>query len=297
MQKVAALVVTYNRLDLLKESLNAVLNQTRKPDAVYVVDNASTDGTYEYLKGIEGLKVIRMDENVGGAGGFKAGMKRIICDGGFDWIWLMDDDAVPFRNALQTLIEFYESLPEKERRRIGVLQNKRVQDREWFLKNDGKRFPLRAKPRHFGTFVGYFVKTKVVERVGFPREEFFIYADDVEYTFRIKKMGFKVLTVDGSYIYHPAWATPLDYVFRKRVMIKRGIIRISPWRNYYVFRNPFLMFDNNPLMKWLILPYYLLDALDWRTIDRASYEFAIKGIKDGLARVGGRVVEPGQKKP
>jgi len=296
--KVAALVVTYNRKELLKETVEAILNQSYPVERLFIVNNASTDGTEEYLKRLEStdkkVKVISLEENIGGSGGFYVGMKEIICEGGYDWIWMMDDDAIPFNDALETLLKYYDSLDERKRAKIGVLQNKRIIDKEWYRENNGKSFPLKAKLRVFGTFVGFLVKTSVVERVGFPRKEFFIYSDDIEYGFRIRKHGYKVLTILGSYIYHPAWVTVFDYIFKKRSLIKKGIIRVSPWRMYYAARNAMLLF-RNPIIKYALFIYYLLDALDWYSIDKATAKFEFKGLMDGLKGIGGKTVKPGQK--
>ena len=299
MERVAGLIVTYNRKDLLIKTIESLISQTYPLERLYIVNNGSTDGTYEVLAKYsnEKIKVLNLNENRGGAGGFKAGMKWIICEGKYDWIWMMDDDAIPMKNALENLMSYYESLSEQARKKIGVLENQRVWDKEWFEGVKNKRVSLSAKRDLVGRFVGYLVKTSVVERVGFPREDFFIYVDDVEYTFRIRKAGFKVLIIDGSYIYHPTWETGIwRYIFNKRKLIKRGIIRISPWRMYYMFRNPLLMFENRPIIKILIFLAYYLDALSWRTIDNLSYQFALKGLKDGIKGISGKRVNPGQQK-
>ncbi len=162
--KITAIVVTYNRKLLLGECLNSLLNQTYPLDAIYIIDNASTDGTLEYLvvKGfidkplfpdkepLEVLKQIpllpfpdktveihyvRMHENTGSAGGFHEGIKRGYKND-FDWLWLMDDDGEPNNNALQKLIEGYKTMPN------GKVFNSLVVD-----KNDPDKIPFGY---HFG---------------------------------------------------------------------------------------------------------------------------------------------------
>ncbi|OQY10720.1 MAG: hypothetical protein B6I29_00735 [Marinitoga sp. 4572_148] len=213
MHNIAALIVTYNRKDLLKETIEAILNQTLKPNRLFVVNNASTDGTDDVLnkykeKYGDDIEIINLKENLGGAGGFNYGIHYIYDTFEYDWIWLMDDDAVPAKNALETLFTYYDTLPKKKQNKIGVLQNKRVLDREWFDKNNGNYFP-----------------------------------------------------VFGSYIYHPTWTTQLDYIFKKKE------IKIPGWKIYYVFRNPFLMYRNNEVIKFFLKLYFKLDALMWKRID------------------------------
>jgi len=107
-ETVAAVVVTYNRKHLLKECLDALLAQTRPIDAIIVMDNASTDGTPEFLEA-QGyltnpiIDYVRLSENTGGAGGFHYGVKRGY-EQGFDWLWLMDDDVKPVNSTLAELV-------------------------------------------------------------------------------------------------------------------------------------------------------------------------------------------------
>lgn len=138
-ETIAAIVVTFNRKELLDECLNAILGQTRPVDAIYIIDNASIDGTPEYLleKGfidkplypdkapLEKVKTIliptrvagqalpdttieihyvRMHENTGGAGAFHEGVKRSY-EAGFDRYWLMDDDGTPSEDQLSELLD------------------------------------------------------------------------------------------------------------------------------------------------------------------------------------------------
>jgi len=102
--KVAAVVVTYNRKDLLIQCIEALLNQTRPPDEIIVVDNSSTDGTYQIIPHrFPHVTYVRLPENIGGSGGFHEGMK-LAHEKGYDCIWVMDDDATPEVNALKYLI-------------------------------------------------------------------------------------------------------------------------------------------------------------------------------------------------
>ena len=105
---VSAVIVTYNRKVLLERCLSAVLGQTRAPDRVIVVDNASTDGTEAHLRNLGLLDIhtvvyVRLTENTGGAGGFFEGTKRAYEDG-CSHCWLMDDDGVPDEDCLERLL-------------------------------------------------------------------------------------------------------------------------------------------------------------------------------------------------
>lgn len=135
-ETVCAVVVTYNRKKLLLKCLESLLRQTYQLDAIYIIDNASADGTPQVLKEKKYIKnflmpareplesenmvntltgdgnknhikvhYVRMNQNTGGAGGFNEGMKRAYGKG-YDWMWLMDDDSEPKEDALEKLTMF-----------------------------------------------------------------------------------------------------------------------------------------------------------------------------------------------
>ncbi len=96
--RIVAVVVTFNRLSLL-QGLLARLRRTPELAEIVVVDNASTDGTGEWLAGQEGVHSVTLSENRGGAGGFHEGM-RVGLESGADLLWLMDDDGMPDDDCL-----------------------------------------------------------------------------------------------------------------------------------------------------------------------------------------------------
>ena len=103
---VVAVVVTYNRLNLLQRVVGALKGQSKRLDKIYIINNGSTDGTKEWLDVQTGLNVIHQ-ENVGGSGGFYRGIhdaSKEECD----WIWCMDDDVFPRENCLDTLLNVAE---------------------------------------------------------------------------------------------------------------------------------------------------------------------------------------------
>ena len=103
-KSVAAVVVTYNRIEMLKQCIDHLKRQSYKLQRIYVIDNASTDGTYEEFCKKEDIAYYRLAENEGGSGGFYCGIKKAYEDG-YDYIWGMDDDAFPSYDALCKIME------------------------------------------------------------------------------------------------------------------------------------------------------------------------------------------------
>lgn len=198
---IVAAIVTYNRKKLLKECLEALLKQTQTGFQIIVIDNASTDGTAEFLESyIEAGKIIYQNtgENLGGAGGFNRAI-RVALNYKADYIWLMDDDTIPAVDALEKLLEAAKALNYK----FGFLSSKAVwkdgqlcrMNEQKFFRNPeimiGSERLLRCRQ---ATFVSFFVKTSIVKKLGLPISEFFIWGDDVEYSRRIsaKMMSYYV---------------------------------------------------------------------------------------------------------
>ncbi len=110
---IAAVVVTYNRKNLLEKCIFAILNQTTPPEKIFIIDNASTDGTQSLIKEIfhehtQKINYIQLAENLGGAGGFSKGIELAMNENS-DWAWIMDDDALPENNALEELTKIVDS--------------------------------------------------------------------------------------------------------------------------------------------------------------------------------------------
>ena len=194
MKKVVAVVVTYNRKELLKECIDALLNQEYSQCKILIVDNASTDGTVEYIKEyIEKNKIIYTNtgSNLGGAGGFNYGMKEAY-KMGCDFVWLMDDDCIVHKDTLSKLIEADEKLSGN----YGFLSSKVLwKDGSICKMNMSKKtfatwqkdFQTTMQPIAMASFVSLFIKVGIVKEMGLPIKDFFIWTDDWEYTRRISR--------------------------------------------------------------------------------------------------------------
>ncbi len=208
MKKVVAVVVTYNRKELLKECIDALLKQEYSNFKILVVDNASTDGTEEYIKEyIEENKIIYINTgaNLGGAGGFNYGMKEAYKIG-CDFVWIMDDDCIVHKDTLSKLIEADENLNGN----YGFLSSKALWKDGDICKMNIPKVNLIKKVQKWNipmqkiimaTFVSFFVKSEVVEELGLPISDFFIWADDLEYSRRISKK-YKCYLISDSVVTH-----------------------------------------------------------------------------------------------
>ncbi len=205
--KIAAVVVTYNRLKLLKQCIDSLRTQTRKLDEIIVVNNLSNDGTLEWLKEQTDLTVITQ-ENSGSAGGQFTGIKTAY-EKGYDWIWCLDTDVILEKNSLQNLIDSdcfnrtdtgflsstiyftdgklaYPNIPE-------LNGSYNLADMVAF----GNPAPILS-----ASFGSLLINRKIIKQVGYPCKDFFIWGDDAEFTLRIIKNGFKGYMVTKSNALH-----------------------------------------------------------------------------------------------
>lgn len=237
------MVVTYNRLALLRESIEALRSQTYQLHKILVVNNGSSDGTESYLKSQDDLIVLNQ-MNLGCSGGQAAGILEAMKHSP-DWLWLMDDDAIPEINALQVLME---SSRVKERdvgalvcsiwgvagdqstecaiRCSNLFRGSRLKESD-FLESEVQvwAYPL----------LGILVRSEAVSKVGGVDPRFFIYSDDLDFTLRISD-AYKIFVITDSRIVHKCQAVNF-----KKITFGSFAVHVYPisghWKEYYTWRN------------------------------------------------------------
>ncbi|TWP23744.1 glycosyltransferase [Apibacter muscae] len=216
MIKVITVVVTYNRLELLKKCIKNLKDQTYKTD-ILIINNGSTDLTNSWLSELDGVSVINQS-NEGGAGGYYRGIKETF-NSNYDWIWLMDDDAFPEKNCLSTLIKYNQQadviaplviegnkINNLHRGRINLDKinfpffHKPIENSE-ILSNENNIIPI-----DFTSFIGMLIRKDIINKIGFPNKDYFMFNDDVEYSLRIKQHQLKIILVKNACIYHKKYS-------------------------------------------------------------------------------------------
>ena len=238
MDKHAIVIVTFNRLALLQGCLEAVWNQTHPYDLVVIVDNASTDGTKEYLQQFcdrSGTLIRREKKNRGGAGGFEAGLRAAYAAGA-DWFTLIDDDAFLRPDFLKEICraigeygqeyDCFSGVPLTEGIRIG--HRRRVSGH--LIKREVPVPETEYEKPFFlcdiASFCGMVVSKRAVSRIGFPEGRYFLWYDDTEYSLRISKES-PIMNWNKAVIDHRAPMESGSYV--------------AGWKEYYGIRNRICM--------------------------------------------------------
>jgi rhamnopyranosyl-N-acetylglucosaminyl-diphospho-decaprenol beta-1,3/1,4-galactofuranosyltransferase len=319
---IAAVVVTYNRKNLLGECLDSLLRQTHPLDGICIVDNHSTDGTYEALLDRElvplvthfddgpsevvrsvplpdlpgrcvQVRYIRMPENTGGAGGFHEGMKRAIA-AGFDWLWLMDDDLRTAPEALAVLVQRKEVLAA-------------AQDRPFILNSlvlsqsgtdgDELAFPLQELSPHGYPKIGIYHWRLSAAR-GQVRDGLYRWICPFNGTF-VPARAIREIGLPNKEFY--IWGDERDWLWRAvkkfdvYTVIDSTVFHPSrradtfSWQQYYFIRNMFIVnrHFNFPTLRNLRL--ILLSLARGLCHGRWGLMLVCRAIRDGLAgRLGRR---------
>jgi rhamnopyranosyl-N-acetylglucosaminyl-diphospho-decaprenol beta-1,3/1,4-galactofuranosyltransferase len=266
----AVVVVTFNRKQLLMECLESLRNQTQKPDSIYIIDNASTDGTSElllnagYISAVppesiteniiaksvivshSGEKIeivyVRKKCNDGGSGGFHEGMK-LAYESGNEWIWVMDDDVKAVPDALEILSNW--------KQKSLVIQPSRIYENktemiwagsftpETGLEYHSQNFNKRLKNMGYvyvniACFEGMFIHRTVIEKAGLPDKRFFFCGDDTMYGFKVSQVADIILIKDILLIREIFKAKKDDNI------LSVPINMTGPMTSYYLIRNEYL---------------------------------------------------------
>lgn len=304
--KICTVVVTYNRYKLLTECMDALLNQSVKTD-ILIVDNFSTDGTEEKIKEENyllnsNLIYKKLDSNRGGAGGFYFGVKYAL-EKKYDYVWLMDDDAEPELDAIEKLIPYLEKsstysayapatyIGTKEDNELSLFGHRGLFDYEnplpSFQKPLDKNFQNEITTEiEMASFVGIFIPISSVEKIGLPREDFFIHHDDTEYSLRLMRIG-KILMVNNSIIYHKEQRQDEKYK-SKFLWLKKNRIRFEKlWLKYYGLRNSIYIARKYSTNRWVnikVISLYLTLVKDIILYDDNKLlrlKFASNSVWDG----------------
>ncbi len=195
MNRIIAIVVTYNRANLLLECIKALKQSETKTD-ILIVDNASTDNTQELVKPFiddSNAFYVNTGKNLGGAGGFNFGLK-VAYEKEYDYFWLMDDDTIVSPNTLTQIMHTRDIVGEN----FGFISSLALWTDDSVCKmnhhyiankwNESKKFLISGILEiEIATFVSFFTRREVVKLVGFPIKDYFIWGDDTEYSLRISK--------------------------------------------------------------------------------------------------------------
>lgn len=271
-----AIVVTYKRPQMLATTLARVAQQSLPAERVLVVDNDADDEIRQIVDGC-GLAVadyLATRSNLGPGGGFALGLEYAEAGGGADWYWLLDDDSPPSPESLEAALAVATTVTAP----VGAVALRGGHIVRGRIRHDLK---LGASDSivsaDFVLVDGSLVAGAAVRAAGYPRSDFFIMMEDLEFSIRLREIGFALLVrpTDGSENFY------------------RG--SGSPWRGYYQARNHLRLAIERRSAAWIwgwcvrelgILLVHLRHRR-WGAIG-----YRVRGAIDGVRSRMGRRVEP-----
>lgn len=280
-EKGVAIVVTYNRKEKLSKCIDCLLDQTVALDRIFVVNNASTDGTEELLENVcrrtDKIVFHTLEENTGGSGGFYHGIKWAY-DEGANWIWGMDDDAFPNNDALEKIL-----IEREQETSLSAY---------WSNPNKDIFFDSNKKKVHEWMFVGFFLPRDIINDVGFPRNDFFIYYDDIEYADRIINHGYNIYKVRDSIIDHQDDVSILKVWKIGSMSINVRMLPKQNWKVYYLARNDLLRFQKGDKRRFNVYKRNFRRVIKTFIYNPTQIWVLLKGIWHGIIGKSGKVMIP-----
>ena len=289
--KIAAVVVTYNRLTILKQCIDSLRNQTIKLDEIIVINNSSTDETLSWLNEQDDLTIITQ-ENLGSSGGQFSGIKRAL-EENYEWIWCLEDEIAAEKNCLEELINLINSNDSKVSAVSAIRKNrdesinigevykfdpKGIKHSKRYLKI-GADLYHEDKPIEIysATFEGLLVNSKVVSKSGLPNKHMFLWFDDVEFCSRLNR-------------FYPMYLFPKAIVYKnsdKLLSTSNEKFKSNFLKELYGIRNLTYIEINRTLegfieilCKYLSIKFYYLKILKFYIGNlKISYESGINPVQ------------------
>ncbi|MFQ5952676.1 MAG: glycosyltransferase [Candidatus Omnitrophota bacterium] len=270
MKKVAGVVVTYNRPDLLKKCLESVLAQSLSPDRIIIIDNSPKDDTREMVEKYFPSVVYRhFPDNIGSEGGYYEGIK-LACEDN-DYVWLLDDDCISEREALAELVKWAEEL--KKEHKVGAVRSARPWDK-------GEGLSILEIEDLFA-WRGTMILSETVKGTGLPEKDLFLYGGDIEYGLRMGDAGYHM------YLVYPSKISSMGYSekLKKDFGMVRAESYAQPFRIYYSYRNELWIYAKyKRTVKLLKLLLHGAKNFCFHIFSRRKKEAIaiLDGIKDGF---------------
>ncbi len=302
--RVCAVIITFNRREVLRQCLASLRAQTRPVDQILVINNASSDGTHEMLDADPDLVALHLGENGGPSRGFYEGFNWVR-DHGFDFAWAVDDEGWAEPDCLQSLLEpahpnaVVVPMKQDSQNRVYGIHIWKGRDLDIALEMQGQDEAQQQVIRRddlIFDITSTLLGRGVLEKIGPYKRNFFIWFDDFEYALRAKEHPeIEVLAVPRVLFHHDWGINTRQVHFLGRTSLRSDQ---PAWKLYYGARNPFytLIRRGHPqeialfllVQTRLLLMDIVFEADRWLRV-----RLRLKGFADGFAGRLGKRVLPG----
>ena len=255
--KTAIVILNWNKRDYLMQLIESLHSLTYENYDVIVVDNASTDSSVKLLsENYPEITIIQNAKNLGGTGGFNTGIRYVIQNNSYKYVWLLDNDALVEKNTLLELVKVME-----KDNKIGIAGSMIVDsdDRNLivelggFFRWDTIGVTPHCRNRRIGTdletteveyvaICSALVRIDAIKQIGLMDERFFVFWDDMDWGLSFKKHRFKIVAVPASVVYHPAFTEKergevTDFYYGHRNALLVYTKHTGFWKRLFIFWN------------------------------------------------------------
>lgn len=276
---VTAILVTYNRSDVVSKAIDCVQKQKYAVTNIVIVDNASTDNTLQVLSERRNsdsrITILSRRDNGGYAAGLDAGMRWALSSTNTEYFWMMDDDSFLEPETLELLLD---TMDDDTFDMLGLTG---------FVMKLGSKKAVEmdesVQPADYILIDSALVTREVVRQVGFPNPDFFMMCEDYEYCLRIRKAGYAIGVVRN------------DHVDRQHLGSQR-FSKDTLWRGYYHARNHMLILRD--YFSWALMLHYFIVQMKYlsgavQAPDRwMRIKLRLTGIYHGILSIKGKTLDP-----
>ncbi len=276
----AIILVTFNRKIQLVEVINRIQQQTRIPSWLIIVDNHSEDGTDEYLDHLTlsfPLKVLRSTTNIGHGAGLAMGMEFVLTLSEIKYVLLLEDDSLAKPELAETMLMHINNSDYSIIGIRGVTMGIGTRKRPELSYSEIVNVD-------FVLLDGIIIKTDLLRMVGLPKRDFFMMCDDLEFSKRIRKCGYKIgcIKVDLHEILHLGGGEKFS--------------KSNLWRGYYQARNNVHIlkeyFSLTELFNFVLLEFKRLFACIFATDRFYRIYLRLVGVFHGIIGRKGKTLDP-----
>ncbi|CAG9000098.1 MAG: hypothetical protein CENE_02087 [Candidatus Celerinatantimonas neptuna] len=263
--KIAAVIVTYNRSEMLKSNLLSLESQGVLD--IFIIDNDSSDDTQKVVSDFSNNsknKVFYKNSggNLGGAGGFNLGCQIALDSGnGYTHLWLADDDVTFHKDCLKQLKVFIDDKTILQPMRFDKLGNNveasaiNIDLSSIFILNHKRNSVLKTCYAYYNTpfdiqnipFEGPLIPTQIFYKIGLPDHRYFIFSDDLDFSLKSLNNGFSIKCI------------PLAKMTRLKPVEPN--YQLKDWKSYFVYRNFFHIQKTFGTNTWVRHRPYLMASM------------------------------------
>ena len=288
-KKIAVIIINWKKYDFTLNCVDSVLKSSYKNFKIILIDNESQNSFPDGINKSEKIQIIKNENNEGFSRANNQGIKYAIKNG-FDYVLLLNNDTLIKKDLIDSLIQQSNTLNQKIIQPLilnydgtkiwnaGGKINKFFGTFQTFEKGKGfKNFKRNRKYTDWFTGCCVLINLEIFKHVGYFDERFFAYYEDVDYSIRLKEMGYSIALMTDSYLQHFESASSKSF--------NKSEGNLSPFVHYLNIRNHILILKKHSKSFNLIgvLLYQLIKILSYLIYFFLRFRFnKFKMVSKGL---------------